>query len=327
MLLRPENEQTEQAIAALLGAEWVDTLSPPRVKEKPEPKTVPDIPVSPPGPTEKKLQPPSPKDYEKEPGTATKLEPAVTIEGIPSTLTPTGSAPTKRLPVWLDKVEPLSKPAPANIPELPEPEPLFQPIWTRSILTSTLAVMTDQGPFDHYNMVRTIAQGRVVYTMPRLTLPMLAGNVQLLVDRSDGMLPFLVDVDGIMRHFREVVGEDRLTVLRFANCPLRGAGKSHRLTWSSYISEHTPPPMTRVVCITDLGIGNPPAGDLPASPAEWLDFAHHLQRAGCSLLVLIPYSSSRWPEAVKKKIPVVHWDPATGVGQIVRLIRRFDWQR
>ena len=323
-LLRPENEQTRRAIAALLGAEWTDTVFSARVKDKiePGPEVIPDIPISTSYRTTEKVQQSPPKSHEKEPETAAKLEPAVTIEGIPSTLTPYGSTPT-RLPVWLDKATPLPKPTPADIPELPAPEPLFQPIWTRSILTSTLEVMTDEGPFDHYTVVRTLAQGKVVSKMPRLALPMLAGNVQLLVDRSDGMLPFLTDINGIMRHFREVVGEDRLTILRFANCPLRGAGKGHLRTWSNYISEHTPPPMTRVVSITDLGIGNPPAGDPPASPIEWLDFARHLQRANCSLLVLIPYGPSRWPEAIKKEIPVVHWDPATGVGQIVRLIRQF----
>ena len=241
--LRPENEQTQWAIADLLGAERMDTSfqKEPERKDRLKPDIEPDLsrPFT-------------------DSGGSGGSQSSRSIKGIPSTLTPPVSAPKGGVPVWLNKVSSLPPPSTSPIPELPEPEPLFLPLWTRSILTAALAVMTEESPVDHYALVRTISQGKVVSRVPRLNLPMMAGNVQLLVDRSDGMMPFLADIDGIVQRCHDVTSDDRLSVLRFSGCPLRNAGKGPRHTWSTYIRDHTPPPATRVVCITDLGIGYSP---------------------------------------------------------------------
>ncbi|WP_434300358.1 hypothetical protein [Corallococcus exiguus] len=144
-------------------------------------------------------------------------------------------------------------------------------------------------------------------SLPRRLRPTLAHGVQLLLDRSDAMLPFLRDVASLEEEISQLVGAGT-EVLHFVACPTRGCGRGGRRRWKPYGSERLPRPGTRVLCVTDLGIGMPPPGDAPALLEEWAEFIGRVRRAGGAVAALVPYPSERWPHGLEPAMQVFEWD-------------------
>jgi hypothetical protein len=267
------------------------------------------------------LRPQHHEDEDVAHGKGSEIVPGQAGDALGSTLTLAREGP-KDAPAWLRLPRPLAVGDDDDPGTLSEPEPLFIRHQTRGILTITLATPGHSRMIDLDEVVRTLLRGRMLSALPHLQVPTLARGVQLLIDRSDGMLPFLSDLRRIECDIRDVVGSEALDVLRFACCPTRGAGAGPRRTWRDYRGHATPPVGTRVVAITDLGIGSPPGTDAPASASEWISFADHLQRAGCQLIALVPYRASRWPAAVASNIDILHWDSSTTAASAARIVRR-----
>jgi hypothetical protein len=89
-------------------------------------------------------------------------------------------------------------------------EPLFQPQWTRSIISFVLATDGPDGPLDVPQMVEIIASGKPVYQIPRLARPSLFRGAQVLVDVGEGMQPFLRDAEELQRQLVRIVGRSVL---------------------------------------------------------------------------------------------------------------------
>jgi hypothetical protein len=203
-----------------------------------------------------------------------------------------------------------------------EPEPLFRPELTRSILTALLATMANQGEIDLDIIIDTIAGGRVLSSVPRMSVPTLARGVQLLEDRGEAMMPFRADIQAIQKEVGLLLGGNSIDVLRFAGCPTRGAGKGSVRSWRDYFDWYRPATGTLVVCVTDLGIGKPPEPSMRAAPSEWLEFAERIRQIGCYMVALVPYGPSRWPPKLVRRISIIHWDQTTNASRIGRTLHR-----
>jgi hypothetical protein len=144
------------------------------------------------------------------------------------------------------------------------------------------------------------------------------------VDLSESMLPFRADLVALVARVRRVLGDDGLSVLRFAESPMAraGAGPGRRPTWKRY----EPPPTPRPVLVaSDLGLTREPDSDLDLdvvdARADWLEFAQLVRRAGCPLVVLVPYPRSRVPRELRRAMTVVEWDRTTTAAGVARAVR------
>jgi hypothetical protein len=201
--------------------------------------------------------------------------------------------------------------------------PLFGPPRGRAILSTTLATTVLEGEIDVERIVRDVSNGRPVRHLPRRPSLTLRRGVQLLLDHGPGMDPYRFDRERLVHSLDAILSDDRLEVLDFVACPARNAGKGTRDDWTAW---KPPAAGTPVVVVTDLGIGGSALDDERASPAEWLEFAHHVRSKGCVLIGLIPYEAGRWPPALARAMTLIHWSERTTVGSVRRAMRD-AWER
>ena len=199
------------------------------------------------------------------------------------------------------------------------PEPLFEPRWTRAILSFSVATPSSDRPVDAEALVEIVALGRPLTVLPRLPWRTLRRGVQLLVDRADALAPFARDLTMLEAALLDVVGRERVLVRSFAACPTRGTGVGSRRKWSE---GYAPPPSgVPVLVVTDLGASLRTYSGERARPSEWLEFAQWVKRAGCPLLALVPYAECRLPPDLTRAMTVIPWDRTTTVAQIARQLR------
>jgi hypothetical protein len=282
--LEPANEKTRLSIAMKLGLHW----DPPQTRKKPLPEK--PLPVPPP-PVGVDTKPIFPTSKPSSTPVASHLEHTRGEDTATSIYVP-----------------PLESSASEDGDLSPPLEPLFFPRWMRGILSAALATESATGPLDVERIVKTLASGMCLKELPMLSSPTLTRGVQLLIDRSLAMLPFIGDQVRLSEEILRVVGKDRVTTLRFVGCPSRGAGAGAQMNWSQY-----EPPLygTPVLLLTDLGIGRPRLSDERAGVAEWLTFARLVEKAKCPLLAFVPYAASRWPKVLTQHLTIIQWDRKT----------------
>ena len=164
--------------------------------------------------------------------------------------------------------------------------------------------------------VRMVARGMELRHPPRAQQRQMPPRIQLLVDRGEAMLPFASDLDILIDDVTRVIGPDQVELLRFAGCPIRGAGPGSRNSWSDNYDVWTPPPRTCVLLATDLGIDLRGAG-----VSEWLRFAALVARSGCRVVALTPFDPSRWPVELTRAFQIVQWDRSTSAGRAASFVR------
>lgn len=318
-LLEPEDDTVRAAIAAMLGVEPVEIPVEPAKPEPPLPRPPEDPKALDPRAREQQRPPESrrqddaplrlPQDEAREPAERSAvLKPDFTG--------------ARRPPGWLERVEPLAESGTEAPPAVPVPDSLFDPRWTRALLSSSLATFSGAGPLDIARLVRGVTRGTPWRSVPRRPWPTLARGVQVLVDRGEAMLPFAADQDGLLDKLRQIVGPGLLEVLRFDGSPGRKVGAGSRRTWKPYFEHHRPRPGVAVLALTDLGIGASGPGARPARPEEWRAFAEGLHRSGCPLLAFVPYGRERWPPELLRVLKILSWDRATSVRTVRRAIGR-----
>ena len=248
----------------------------------------------------------------------------------PTVLDPALEAITDSIPIalehlqsdkgeWIREVEPLPMLQPADEVYIhPELEPLLLPQWTRAILTAALATKTEDGLPDIEKVTETLARGEVIRTLPTHSSPTLRRGVQLLIDKSQAMMPFARDQAWLQKKIREVVGTDRVEVRRFVGSPLRGTGRGPK-PWPPYTA---PLPGTPVVVLTDLGICQPMLSGDWADSQEWTRFSAAVLHAHCPLIAFVPYGPSRWPNELTRRLTIIQWDRKTTAATIRSVIGR-----
>lgn len=190
---------------------------------------------------------------------------------------------------------------------------LFAPRSSAAILHLALAQPAPDGPVEVPALIDRLARCRPVDTLPRRSTPTLRFGVDVLVDTGIGMELFDRDVRDLLRQVRRVAGAGQTAVTRFAYAPPRGAGSGPKATWGRYRPPH---PRTRILILSDFGMGGPAIDYRRANADEWVDFAHQIRRHGCAAVALTPYPRRRWPDWLPALFPVVPWDRNVTVGQV-----------
>jgi len=298
--LRPRNDETARQILALVG-----------------------IRVATPTPAAPSPRPPREVDVEEVPEQAPP-EPPVTQEHDDGDV---GDEPETSLgdilPSSLDRRPTGESAGIVGVPELPQGEasselppiePLLLPTWLRGIASAALSVSLPDGPPDVERVVDEIARGHAITDVPRQRMPTLRLGVQLLVDRSVRMTPFAKDQEWLDEALRRVLGDERVQRHHFTGAP--PADDDVDATREETRRYQPPPPGTPVLALTDLGIGQPIFDPSWVAPDDWLAFAGLLRRAGCPLVVLVPYPSSRWPRRLARELTILQWDRVTSAATI-----------
>ena len=232
------------------------------------------------------------------------------------------------VPDWMQRLTSLENvvgAAPAG--RAPAAAPLFPDRRARGILTAALATERGEGEIDVPALVSSIARGGAAVTLPRRKVTTLSRGVQLLVDVGPALLPFREDVRGLERDVLRLVGAASLEIVRFEGTPLgrvwRDANDNRDAVddpGGDYRERYLPRPGTRVLCVTDLGIGAPAEGRRWAGTG-CLAFTEALAAAGCPFVALVPYGRGRWPRGLARRIPILHWDRRTSAAVIARVLR------
>ena len=162
-------------------------------------------------------------------------------------------------------------------------------------------------------------------TLPRLSETTLRRGVQLLLDQSQAMLPYERDEQALTRAIQNVMGQDKVQVLRFAGCPTRGAWKESNVELNSPNEKdwrYAPPPTgTLVLLVSDLGHTRPRLADDWADAKEWIGFSETVKRAGCELAAFVPYAPARWKPKLRGVINMIPWDRRTTAGLAKKFAR------
>jgi hypothetical protein len=192
-------------------------------------------------------------------------------------------------------------------------EPLFAPRSAAATVAAAVATEIDDGPLDVEAIVAALARRQPLQRLPRKRRRSLRFGVQVLIDMGEAMQPFARDEQVLVDQVRRIVGVDRTSLLYFADCPVRGAGPGPRRTWRTY----SPPKSgTRVLVVSNFGIGGPALYIERSQEKEWRAFVMGVRRAACTVIGLVPYPPGRWPHQLATLLPLVTWDRSTTVARV-----------
>jgi hypothetical protein len=198
-------------------------------------------------------------------------------------------------------------------------QPLLAPSSVEVILRTAVARSVDGGPIDTDMLVRTIARQKVVRIVPRLPVATLRFGAQVMVDLGRGMEPFAGDRRIVLRQLRRIISPDNLVVQYFSHAPLRGV--SSRLNGRP--TEYRPPdPGTRILLLSDLGLGGGPDDYRQGRREEWEEFADVAARNDCWVTALVPFPPGRWPAWLVRLFPLISWDRRTTAADAAHRVRR-----
>ncbi|MFH0518957.1 hypothetical protein ACHBTE_17530 [Streptomyces sp. M41] len=202
----------------------------------------------------------------------------------------------------------------------PPLEPLLTTRSSAAILNAALTTpVRDDGEPDIEALVDFFARGIPPTRLPRAPRPTLRFGVQVLVDMGEAMQPYRRDQRELVRQITGLVGAELTQVRYFADVPARGVGPGGRGTWQPY---RTPSQGTRVLLVSDLGVGGPFPHRRRASVAEWYDVLDEIVRAGCTALALVPYPVDRVPAELARLLSALTWDRTTTVSTVAALVGR-----
>ena len=117
---------------------------------------------------------------------------------------------------------------------------------------------------------------------------------------------------------RAIAGDQLTSITYFSDVPARGAGTGPRWTWEDY---QPPGPGTRVLVLSDFGLGAPLWYARGGDTAEWRLFVHRLRRQGCDAVALVPVPAGRWPGWLTALMPLICWDRSTTVSTVIAALR------
>jgi hypothetical protein len=211
-----------------------------------------------------------------------------------------------------------------TVPSLPPPdqsrlraplpyESLLAPRSTSALLHLALSRQVDQGELDVERVVDQLSRGLPLESLPRCPIRTVRFGVQVLADLGVNMEPFSRDVHETVQNVQATVGHEHTQVAYFDHCPVRGAGPGPRWTWGEYVP---PAPGTRILILSDLGMGGPRLNARRSTRAEWERLIRILAYAECTAVAFVPFPEQRWPSWAAKLLPLVPWDRQTTAGWV-----------
>jgi hypothetical protein len=221
------------------------------------------------------------------------------------------AAPTLARPAWLDSVAPL---AAGLTPRRRDVRPLFSRVHRRSILSYALATEVAEGALDVTRIVDLLSRRQPIRTLPRQRSRTLRFGAEVLIDRSPWMAPWFEEQDALADYLETLLPDGRLSITEFSGTPRSSSAARARAERAPVVELRRP-----IVVLGDVGIGYRFSAHPVPSRAGWIALARAASRAGRRLVVLAPYHRSRWPAAIARHVPLLHWSERTTVADAARL--------
>jgi hypothetical protein len=206
-------------------------------------------------------------------------------------------------PSWLVSAQELPSASSEERP-LNRIEPLLHKNWLRAILVAALSTRYDRGEIDVDRVIDYFCSNQPPAQLPLRLVPGMQRGLHCWVDQGEAMLPFRRDQDDLLAWLPLVVGSDRLTVDFFRGLP-------------------RPDPMEQVMSrpillLSALGYAAGRHFYEDALSSEWIELARQSRRSGSGhLIALVPYSVSRYPEALRREVLILSWDRSTSVQSVL----------
>lgn len=221
-------------------------------------------------------------------------------------------ASTAELPAWFADTPMLQ--ARAAPPPRP-PQPLLPRLQRRAILATALGCWVAEGKLDLAPVIRTLSHGLPLRAFPRKSRRTLRYGVEVVVDRAPWLAPFEAEQQALIAYLRTLFPADRLCVrlCRASPTPLARGRRP--------LPAPRPDPQAAVLALTDLGAGFRQLDTPPPDLQAWQGFARALRRQRRPAVALQPFPPSRWPLALGRDLPMLHWNEHTSIGDAARLSR------
>lgn len=216
------------------------------------------------------------------------------------------------MPLQTEQAEPLSLHTDTSMQGMREP--IFAKRTERATLTATIAVETSAGDVDLERAIGQLINQKLLERLPRRAIPTLKYGVQLLLDRSESMLPYAEDLRDLDAQLKKLVGGSRFTSSSFKGTPLT-APRYRKVRQRPKLRSNLP-----ILLVTDFGIGASLLSRDRARLGEWLEFAQHAARKNCPVVALIPHKPGCWPDFARANYLCIHWDRSTSAGDLRKII-------
>ncbi len=192
---------------------------------------------------------------------------------------------------------------------------LFPDRSAKGVLSAAVATRRPGLIPDLSRLVRSLTRGDALTQIPFRPRPSLHRGVQLLMDTSEAMTPFLEDLDDLAKMLTKIVGKHACELYQFAGNPNRAA------RWTEDLRElrWRPTSGRPVVLATDFGIGARAAAHDRATLAVWHRFVERAGASGVPVIAFVPYGRSQWPISLTRHIRFIHWDARTRASHIKKL--------
>jgi hypothetical protein len=216
------------------------------------------------------------------------------------------------IPPIIANAEPISLEGTALIQPLRAP--IFAPRAERAILSAAIAVQSRTGQVDLDGLIDRLVHRKFIDRLPRRPLPTLKHGVQLLLDRSESMLPYFDDLEALEARVRQLAGRSRCVSRQFKGSPLsrqRFQQSSQPLKLVSQVP---------ILIASDFGIGAPLLSRDRARPGDWARFVRQARTRQCPLVALIPHKPRFWPDWALAAFLCIHWDRSTTAGDLRKVI-------
>lgn len=196
---------------------------------------------------------------------------------------------------------------------------LFKESWTRGIVSSLLTVPEQLTKLDFKLLEKLFSTASPIEKLPYLSSLTLSHGVQLLLDTSESMQPFLRDETELIGKLKRILSARSVSVHKF-KFNLWSSGSE--ITWSEggpeFLQRKKP-----VLLISDFGAakyGKPfDIKDYKSLPVLF----RQIKNKGCSLYALLPTGEKNFPRDLKNFIPISFaWDRHVSPQRINKLKRK-----
>lgn len=194
---------------------------------------------------------------------------------------------------------------------LPMIQSLFDPKLKRQISFGVGALHDNKGSIDEKKLVKKVLENKPLLKIPKRNKPVIPNRIQLLIDVSEAMDPYLKDIDVFEKDLHDVIGNSKIEKLYFSLNPLRGVGVN-AVRWYDYAKCFLPYQGTKVICISNFGRGYHSFSDIPTNIVEWVQFYNVLKKSGNSLAILTPYNLKISAQMqLFRQLNIIYWDRKT----------------
>ncbi len=201
-------------------------------------------------------------------------------------------------------------------------ESLFAAGWARVISGTLTARTAPVGAIDVEGVVDALARRRLLRSMPRRDRLVSATQIIVVVDVRGTIAWFREDADQLIKRLDAVTRYPISTVIS-EGVPGLTTDMVPTGDWSEEVTIRVGAG-SRVIVISDLGLGASRGRGDPARTRRWIGFMTDMRARSASVVIVTPVPPVRIPAAIRRTAACVYWDASTRPGTVHRRIKELE---